>query len=1058
MPAASSSWFDPGSATVKTVEALGLVALICTVVIGLSLLVLGGIRCWEASRRRTANRRAVLGLVVVLVGWLLVYVGSGLALTVYRVMFWPLVGVAVVLFCVGSGLGLSGMGQIRRHPKWFNYGHGHAVAAVWGGAAPIAAILVLLGAMVWVYRADWGMMRLVARGYYESEQFGYRVNLSGDLWKRWPEGAGRVGGAEFGVVGLMGDRGLFVLPVWLAGHRDVDMGAFAEALLAEVGHKPGEQRMETVLPPSDAVPDERQFSVFVQQDKGGIAYRYRVAVQGGVGYLIGAWIDQRQGASKERLDEEVMRVSLEGGDTGKASLAVDRAEVVTLHARLFRRMAGYLSRHNMAAEAKIWAGEAQKIDGAAGDAIDIPSSGETLAKAIFALDVGSGSGALELAGAVLRDDPTNHVAMAVRALALGGIGKVGDGLREAAAGLKAAPADPTLAAAADFLRSLKSGDAGAVLGVAVDPVAVPVGLFKVEDPSEGGKAVGVGYDWSVSAIRFRRGEPLVVSRYGRVRMLSQAGAKSFPQIVEEFDSGAELPHLNKAVVLDEKGGEVAKIAVNSWHVEGDGRGGHARLVAGVPDLKPGQSVEWVVTFRGGAPSIRVPFWAHCFSRSLPVRRSVLWVDGDFRSVTASSSTGVPRPIGEPRPHWIVENPPARPASEPYLPPDEVYLPHVWFGEVGKDWRRLTTDYVSLLGQGRSHGDDLRGVAEKVASGSTAIEARVGALARFVQRELKPSREEYGTGKRVPGRPSSILAAHEGDSMGHAAVLHGLLGAAGIDSSLALVSEGGLFHEGIPSLDQFSRMLVFVPGIQQRFVDCCHREGDPMAGFPSRVAARRALVLDPKEPQLVDVPPSPIVATVTVVRRARVGDSGEVDVEEEAQFLGAVPTILAERIGWGAGSTALGKAYLAGAKGVDVKAIGVDGGDGQAPIRVRVSAVCRSRGDGGVRIPALVETLMLDPGSAADRRGPAWIGSPLIVEGRLDVTDRTGQVAVPAPGVRLAGRRLVGCAFSEKGGFAYSIERVPGLMSSENFQRMALEAREVIDAVEPRIGGGAGSGR
>lgn len=1050
MLVAASSWFDPGSASVKTVQALGLVAVIFALVVGFVLLLLGGVRCREAWSRRTVNRRAVVALMLVLVGWLLVYVGGALAFTVYQPAVWPLMGLAVLLFCVGIGLGLSGLGQIRRHPKWFNYGLGHGVAAVWGGVVPLGVALMLLGALVWVYRGDFGMLRLLARGYYDSEAFAYRVRLSGGLWKRWPESEARVGGAELAVLGMMEDQGLFVLPVWLAGRGQVDMGAVAEALLAEVGHKLGDPRMQTVASPGGGVPDERHFAIFVPREKGGISYRYRVAASGGVGYLIGAWMDQRQGASQERLDEEVMRVSLGGVAAAKVAGPDQSTESAGLHARLFRRMAAYLSRHGLAAEAAGWAREAEKLDGRSGEVVETPGSGEALGRAIFALDIGSGQRAFELVGGILRGEPTNQVALAVKGLALAEMGKLGEGLKVVEAGLRAMSGDPSLAAAADFLRAQKADDAGEVLDIAVDPVEIPGALLKVEDPSEEAKAAGVGYDWAVTGLRFRRGEPLVTSRYGRVRVLAEKGLKGFPAIVEPFDPRLELPHINRAVVLDNKGGELRKIEAGAWRVEGKDGEGAARLVAEVPGLQLGQAVEWVVTFRRGAPTLSVPFLSHCFSKALPARRSVLWVEGDFRSVAASSSVGVPRPVGQPKPHWIVENPPAKPMEEPYLPPDEVYLPYVWFGEPGGGWPRLAADYLGMVGDAVAPNEALRGIAAKEASGAEGAEAKVAALARFVQGELRASRERFGAGDRLPGRPGDILSGREGDSRGHAALLHSLLRAEGIESSLALVCAGGLFHEGIPSLEHFNRMLVFVPGLQQQFVDCYQKEGDPIGSLPAEVAARRALVLDPKEPRLLDVPSSPAVAAVGLIRRVRFLAGGEIEIEEEAQFKGAVPEILAERIGWGGGSVAFGKAFIAEAKGVEVKGIEVDGGGQKGPLRVKITGTWRPKGGSGARIPALLETLILDPGPVAGRRGPAWMGSAVAIRASLEVAGGAGPVAIPVPNVQLVGRRLVGCAFSGKEGFTYAVERIPGLLTAENLQRMASEVREVMDAIEPRI--------
>jgi len=669
-----------------------------------------------------------------------------------------------------------------------------------------------------------------------------------------------------------------------------------------------------------------------------------------------------------------------------------------------------------------------------------------LAKAVFALDLGNAEKALEFATLAVGQNPTNDAAVAVKALATAASGKLAEGLKLVPSG--AGTTSSALSAAGNYLRVLKAKDIGSVFGIPVEAVPVPGELLKPQDPSEEGKSRGVAYDCTAWALRFRRGEPIAISRYGRVRAFSEKGAKGFREIVEEFDPRVESPHFGRAAILDDKGQELSKIGVDAWRVHGDIGDARARLVAPVPELRPGQSVEWLITFQRHAPSLVVPFFSHCFSRNLPARKSVLWIDGDFRAVTASSSSGVPRPLSQPRPHWVVSDPEAKPVTESYLPLDEVYLPHVWFGEVRKDWQQIAVDYMDLV-PGSGDGE-LAAIAQKIASGAEGTEGKVAALSRFVQDHLRSVPDAYGMGHRLPPDPMGALSARQGDSLAHAAVLDALLDAAGINSSLALLCAGGLFHEGIPSVDQFNRMLVFVPGMPQQFVDCYQKERDPIGALPAHLAARRALVLDVKEPKVLDIPSMPAVATVDLKRRVQLGNDGEISIEEDAQISGAMPAILAERIGWTQGSVGSAKGYLTSAKGVNVKTFDIAAGKATGATQIRVSAQYRHRGTGALRIPALIETLVLDLGSTSERRGPAWLGSPLVLNGRLEVSDASGPVNIGPSNAQLVGRRLVGCAFKDKEGYSYTIERLPGLMSAENFQRLAVEAREVIEAIEPRL--------
>ncbi|MFM9435549.1 transglutaminase-like putative cysteine protease [Janthinobacterium sp. CG_23.3] len=155
-----------------------------------------------------------------------------------------------------------------------------------------------------------------------------------------------------------------------------------------------------------------------------------------------------------------------------------------------------------------------------------------------------------------------------------------------------------------------------------------------------------------------------------------------------------------------------------------------------------------------------------------------------------------------------------------------------------DNERIEADSVSYLDYGKrlavSTFADYAAFArafEAGARGRAAVTPAIAALARQLTASRAAPREQalalsdwvrkhiryvalyIGPGGVVPQAAGEVLARRYGDCKDQAALLQALLGAAGIDSTGALLNNGNVFQlPGVPTLGIFNHIITYVPGL------------------------------------------------------------------------------------------------------------------------------------------------------------------------------------------------------------------------------------------------------
>jgi hypothetical protein len=230
----------------------------------------------------------------------------------------------------------------------------------------------------------------------------------------------------------------------------------------------------------------------------------------------------------------------------------------------------------------------------------------------------------------------------------------------------------------------------------------------------------------------------------------------------------------------------------------------------------------------------------------------------------------------------------------------------------------------------------------------------------------------------------------GDCKDHAVLLHVLLEAVGIDSSLALVNLHQAVNPELPNTDQFNHMIVAVPTESGRlFIDATDKDLRLGRLAPRSLRGNYALVLN-DAPELVQIPAYESYADngLEVERVVELIDGSTLAVRETARLAGYQAANLREQLRaiespdmqssiqrWVAGR-------YSDAEVTDYYIENVFEADDDLVVEIRYQLPIND--DGEFELPGFVETYYLEYDRVADRRFPFEFYYPLRVSARTSV--------------------------------------------------------------------------
>ncbi len=456
--------------------------------------------------------------------------------------------------------------------------------------------------------------------------------------------------------------------------------------------------------------------------------------------------------------------------------------------------------------------------------------------------------------------------------------------------LKRQPDHPEVRETLELVSSLMGQSDNTEIRNAIAPVPLPDTVRPATVRSATNKDASSWYGLAAVAHSLSPDSDYRKTSYGVVYLEDAAAVSDFSTLQFSFKPLAERVFVNRVEVFDREGRLLARGSIDDYYVQSDSAqelASEERVVnVPVPGLKPGCRLEYVFTSERPGYSERFPFTQHCFSRTQPVERAVLHVSGDV-SALAVQGTLPPQSTADGL-TWIVDSPPQL-SDEPLQVDRRKAYPTVTIAGLDGDWRDLAQRYSERFSDRLQISPEVRELARQIANdaNATSLGDKVTAMTAFVQREIVYQGLEFGVRGQIMPPVQQTLQRRYGDCKDHSLLLYQLLRAVDVPASLCLVQSSGPVVTGIPSMEQFDHMIVFVDdGKDGWFLDATSKGSSPEFRIPSGLAEHDALILDGASSRLVQIPDYPAgVSQIFADRQIQLDADGQALVTEVVQIKG-----------------------------------------------------------------------------------------------------------------------------------------------------------------------------
>lgn len=431
---------------------------------------------------------------------------------------------------------------------------------------------------------------------------------------------------------------------------------------------------------------------------------------------------------------------------------------------------------------------------------------------------------------------------------------------------KAVKEDPTDRVAKDYLdyvAGLLGQGENILIKKPITPVAIPaVVQQRIDDAQKQAQMAGDSQIPQMllraDGIAFTQGKSLIHTHYRKLSIPTQRAVDAYTTLTVDFDPLAERVFLHYLRVIDAQGNVLATADINAPYVTDAASYVMATqdktLHMPVPGLAPGTVIEYAWSTEDIGPTDAFPYQQFIFNTAEQTCVSSLFITGDVEHIKAKTFGNPHQFTSEGVLGWIAVNP-ARYQWETYHPDITDYLMLVVACDLRENWETLGSEYLQMIEQCMVSDDSLSGLAQKLTGNDQTSRQRLATLADYVRKNLTYKAIEFGVRALVPNKPAQILSNKYGDCKDHALMLHLMLKAVNIPSSLVLIHTSQRLISDLPSLDQFDHMILHVPTDEgDLFIDTTDKSSPPILHTPLYLGNKDALVLDPGKVHLKRTPP------------------------------------------------------------------------------------------------------------------------------------------------------------------------------------------------------------
>ncbi len=510
-------------------------------------------------------------------------------------------------------------------------------------------------------------------------------------------------------------------------------------------------------------------------------------------------------------------------------------------------------------ETLLEAGRKEKAVGVLEQALAGGAEGERLRPllATALADTGRTEDAVELFESAMQADPGNRPLRLTYAAFRTALGDRAGAVELYRAQLARDPAD------VDARAGLAALLGPAVVAAAVDPSSHPRALVDTElaalaaraPPAQSDSGGAVLRDerrvvvdaQGVAAIHHRRA--ILIQRPGGVERYQSAGVTFHVDSPPTVVRARTVTPDGQALPVPEADRAVQNPGAGTL-LYGDGR----RLELRFPAVEPGAIVDYEIVTRRPHPDITDAWWdGYVLANADPTvqARYTLDLPADARWMARAEGMGEPveaEAEGRRTLVWQRDDLPA------------------WRGETGgplpsvrvsnlADWQSVGRWYMRLFGPRSQPTRDVAELARRLTRDAPDRRARIAAIYRHVERNIRYLGVEFGIGAYQPRPPESTLAQLKGDCKDMTALMVALLAALDIEAHPALIKPRGqgVFDAEHPSPGQFSHVLLYVPDPGgDLWLDATAGLGT-LDAVPAQLRGRHALIVDGGGGRLVRIP-------------------------------------------------------------------------------------------------------------------------------------------------------------------------------------------------------------
>jgi Tfp pilus assembly protein PilF/transglutaminase-like putative cysteine protease len=487
----------------------------------------------------------------------------------------------------------------------------------------------------------------------------------------------------------------------------------------------------------------------------------------------------------------------------------------------------------------------------------------------------------------------------------------------------------------------------------------------------------------------------------RARALSAAGRAALGQVSLSTITPVEQGQFEYVRTVKPDGRVVAAdlstaVAVRQ-ETEGGGMPGVAVTAVAVPDLEPGDVVEYRIV-KSREPLAKGRFWLeHPLLSGLPVELETVSVDvPSSAAVTMRHAAGLVPEIEEVgdrrRYRWRVEQETAGGVPETEL----------LFGLSSfRDWEEAGSWFLAAQ-PGVGDAPAIRAKARELAGGVPGTREQALAIYHWVARSVRWVGAPFASGGYRARPADEVLRTGWGDCKDKHGLLSALLEAVGISAQPVLVSSSGeLAYPDLPAPSQFDHVVTLARvGGEELWLDSTLEVAQPGQLLP-QIRGSQGLLVDPGRVALVTIPGGPAPSSIRVESSGAISAAGALDLLTTVEVGGDVELLLRLVLRHGGNQAREAVAGVWAASQVPSSQPSEVAGSEPADLEHPLTVTYRSRRDGYVGsgspatgpIPSLLAALTADLGSAAGGEAEGAVSRPAQPTGSLAV-DETVSLSFP----------------------------------------------------------------